>query len=311
MTRRGFLAAALTAPSVFVSAQDAAMMPIVDAHQHLWDLSRFKLPWIKSGEPPLGSSHTPNEYAEVTKGFNVVKAVYMEVGMAVEDRPREVDYIVELCRSGATPTCAAVVAGDPASPDFANAIAPFKGGKYVKGIRHMLHVEGVKASDGLKPEFLKGLRLLGEQGLSFDLCIRPGEIAEIDRIVGECPGTRFILDHCGNPNRNFTPAETLAWKRGITALAARKNVVCKVSGIVVNGFVKGEWTADDLAPFVNAVLDVFGPDRVMFASDWPVCTLTATFAQWVNALRQIVGNRAEGEQRKLFHDNAVKFYGLA
>lgn len=286
------------------------MMPIVDPHQHLWDLEKFKLPWITPGESPLGASHTPKEYAEAAKGLGIVKAVYMEVGMAAADRQREVDYVVDLCKSGGT-TCAAVVAADPASPGFAKFLEQFKGSKFLKGIRFMLHVDGVNAATGLKPEFLKGLQLLGEQGLSFDLCIRPGEIADVEKIVAACPGTRFILDHCGNPNRNFTPAETLAWKRGIAALAARKNVVCKVSGIVVNGFVKGEWKADDLAPFVNAVLEAFGPDRAMFASDWPVCTRTATLAEWVTALKQIVSSRSEAEQRKLFHDNAVKFYGLS
>lgn len=309
MTRREFLAAAALAPAA-LHAKAPTMMPIVDTHQHLWDLSKFALPWIKAGEPPLGASHTPKEFAEVTQGLNVVKAVYMEVGMAKADQQREAEYVIELCKSGTTPTCAAVVAGDLLSEGFAKYVMHFKGSKYIKGIRHMLHVDGVQARDGLQPAFQKGLHLLGELGLSFDLCIRPEELPDIDRIVAACPDTRFILDHCGNPQQNFTAAQTDNWKRGLQALAARKNIVCKVSGIVANGFTKGVWKADDLAPFVNTVLDTFGPDRTMFASDWPVCTRAATYAEWVNALKQIVSHRPEEQQRKLFHDTAVKFYSL-
>jgi predicted TIM-barrel fold metal-dependent hydrolase len=158
---------------------------------------------------------------------------------------------------------------------------------------------------------VKGIQLLGELGLSFDFCVRPMELPDFDKLVSQCPGTRFILDHCGNPNRNFKPSETEKWKKGLALLAARKNVMCKVSGLVANGFDKGEWKADDLAPFVNATLDAFGPDRVMFGGDWPVCLVAGSYKDWLTALRQIVSPRPEAEQRKLFHDNAVKFYSLA
>ena len=87
------------------------------------------------------------------------------------------------------------------------------------------------------------------------------------------------------------------------------NVVCKVSGIVVQA--RERWTADDLAPVINHTLTAFGPDRVMFAGDWPVCTLRSTYRHWVEALRSIVRNRPAEEQRKLFHDNAVRVYGIA
>ncbi len=286
------------------------MLPIVDTHQHLWDLTKFTLPWLKPGDA-LHTQHTTKEYAAATAGLNIVKSVYMEVGMAAADRQREVDYVVEICKSGTTPMCAAVVGGDLASAGFEQYARQLKDSPHVKGIRHMLHVEGVKASDGLKPDFLNSLHLLGELGLSFDLCIRPQEIADATKIVTACPGTRFILDHCGNPHRDFTTEQTHQWQAGLAALAARDNVVCKVSGILANGFQRGEWTAQDLAPFVNATLDTFGPDRVMFGGDWPVLTGTASYSEWVNALKQIVSNRSEDQQRKLFHDNAVKFYGLA
>jgi predicted TIM-barrel fold metal-dependent hydrolase len=99
------------------------------------------------------------------------------------------------------------------------------------------------------------------------------------------------------------------WKKDIAEVAKRKQVVCKVSGIVA-GAEPDKWTPDDLAPAIKHTLEVFGPDRVMFGGDWPVCTLAATFKQWVEALRSLVAARPEAEQRKLFHDNAVRVYRL-
>ena len=103
-------------------------------------------------------------------------------------------------------------------------------------------------------------------------------------------------------------AARTTWLHGMKELAARPNVMCKVSGIVVTA--NPDWKPQDLAPNINETLDTFGEDKVMFAGDWPVCTLRASFAQWVNALKQIVGNRSITFQKKLFHDNAAKFYGI-
>ena len=148
-------------------------------------------------------------------------------------------------------------------------------------------------------------------GLSFDLCVRPAELPDFAKLIDQCPGTRFILDHCGNADLKHTPAERDKWKRDMAEIAKRKNLVGKVSGFIASAPGRGRWTLDDLAPVVNHTLEVFGPDRVMFGGDWPVCTAAATLRQWVEALRTIVSDRPRAEQKKLFHDNAVAFYGLS
>ncbi len=159
--------------------------------------------------------------------------------------------------------------------------------------------------------------------MCFDLCVPPTALADSARLIGRCPETRFVLDHCGNadpkvfrPSRRNTdpkPGSTHdpeQWRRDMQQIARHKNVVCKISGIV-SQLVPGKWTADDLTPIVNHCLDTFGPERVMFAGDWPVCTRGASLRQWVEALKVIVGRRSPADQRRLFHDNAVRFYGLA
>ena len=165
------------------------------------------------------------------------------------------------------------------------------------------------------------MQFLGEQGLSFDMCLRPNDLADGWKLADKCPNTRLILDHCGNgdskaffkasdPRLKDTKAEHTAdaWKCDIDLVAAKQNVICKISGIVAR--VPKEWSADDLAPLVNHCLDAFGPDRVIFGSDWPVCLLGAPLADWVKALRQIIASRPAAEQRRLLSENAISFYGL-
>ena len=316
MNRREFLASATIAavPALAHPKDFAAMIPIVDTHQHLWDLSQIKLAWLDPDTPAgkvIGHSFTPKEYAEATKGLNVVKAVYMEVDVVPEQQQKEADYVVELCESGQTPTCAAVVSGRPASPDFEKYARQFKGSKYVKGIRQVLHVESTPAGYALKPEYVKGVQLLGDLGLSFDLCVRPAELPDFGKLIDRCPNTRFILDHCGNADLKHTPPQRERWKKDMAEIAKRKNLVGKVSGFIASAPARGKWTLDDLAPVVNHTLEVFGPDRVMFGGDWPVCLLgVQKYADWATSLQTIVKDRPEDQQKKLFHDNAVKFYGL-
>jgi L-fuconolactonase len=317
MNRRDFLAAAAAATTTVgaaARAEDKPMLPAVDTHQHLWNLDELKLAWFDPKTPEgkiLGHNFTPKEYAEATKGLNVVKAVYMEVDVVPEQQQKEADYVIELCKSGKTPTCAAVVSGRPNSDKFAEYAKQFKGSKYVKGIRQVLHVKETPAGYCLDEKFVKGIQLLGELGLSFDMCVRPAELPDFAKLADKCPGTRFILDHCGNGDLKHTPAQREQWKKDMTEIAKRKNLVGKVSGFIASAPGRGKWTLDDLAPIVNHTLEAFGPDRVMFGGDWPVVLLGAEkYGDWLTALRAIVKDRPEDQQKKLLHDNAVKFYGL-
>ena len=282
------------------------MLPIIDTHQHLWDLSKLQTSWMTPGHP-LEQSFTPKEYAEAIAGLNVVKSVYMEVDVRPDLQQAEADYIIGLCNSGKAPTVAAVVAGRPGDANFKRYVAQFQDSRCVKGVREVIHEGRTPQGYCLRPEFIRGVQLLGQMGLSFDICIRAGELSDAGKLVESCADTRFILDHCGN--EPVPKADHTQWKRDMEALVKRRNLVCKVSGIVASA-KKGAWKPDDLAPIVNHTLDAFGPDRVMFGGDWPVCTLAATFREWVSALKEIVKNRPEEQQRKLFHDNAARFYGI-
>ncbi len=158
----------------------------------------------------------------------------------------------------------------------------------------------------LEPKFVEGVKRLGQYGLCFDLCLRPEELIDGAKLADRCPEVKFVLDHCGNAP---IVGEREVWDRGLVEIAQRPNVVCKISGIVAQ-CKPGHWKPSDLAPIVHRCREVFGIDRVMYASDWPVCTLAASLREWTTALQEIVQDWTEEDRRKLFHDNAERFYKL-
>ena len=317
------------------------MLPIIDTHQHLWDLNRFDLPWL-DGAPTLNRNYVTGDYLAATAGLNVVKTVYMEVDVTAAQHPAEAEHLIELCAAHDNPTAGAVIGGDMTSAAFADYIRRFAGSPAIKGVRQVLHGPATPQGFCLAPQFVENVRLLGELGLCFDLCMRPSELGDGVKLASQCPQTRFVLDHCGNGDPylisgdlpedsgsgeqgqddfNLTIADhrdrddpfwhdRQQWMDGIAALAELPNTIGKISGIIAR--TRPGWQASDLAPAVNHCLDSFGPDRVVFGGDWPVCTLgaDATCRAWVEALKTIIADRSQTEQRKLLHDNAAAFYAL-
>jgi predicted TIM-barrel fold metal-dependent hydrolase len=293
---------------------------IIDCHQHLWDLTKFKLLWIKPNTL-LGRSYVMQDYLAAIEGTGIKHSVYMEVDVEPSQQQAEAEHLIEICKSGKAPTIAAVISGRPAAETFRDYITPFKSSPYIKGVRQVLHGGGTPAGYCLQDTFIRGIRLLGELQMSFDLCLRPRELSDGAKLAEKCSDTRFIVDHCGNadPKVFFKSSDPRrqdakidhdadAWRRDMERLAANKNVICKISGIVAR--VPKEWSADDLAPIVNHCLDTFGPERVVFGSDWPVCLNGAPLRDWVAALRQIIAARPATQQKALLRDNAARFYGL-
>jgi L-fuconolactonase len=314
----GGLAAAAIASSG-LTAGAAASPPdslIIDTHQHLWDLSKFKLAWVENSSiAEYRGSHRNEEYLEATRGLNL-KAVYMEVDMPPEQRMAEAEYVFGLCRANNVPTIAAVVGGRPDGAGFSEYIKKCNASGFLRGVRQALHGSNTPGGTCLSREFIEGILFLGKQDLCFDLCMRPEELGDGLKLSERCPDTKLVIDHCGNadpqafaPEKGSKPSHDVEmWKRDMAALAKQPNVICKISGIVARAPQK--WTAADLAPIVNHCLDVFGPDKVVFGGDWPICLRRAGLAQWIDALAQIIKNRPLTERRKLWADNARRFYAM-
>jgi L-fuconolactonase len=318
MNRRQFLQTSAGAALTSCASLSDPDSLIIDTHQHLWDRRKLNLPWLGGAPEVLRHDFLTADYQQAFAGLNV-KAIYMEVDVAPSDHTKEADGIVAQCRAGNTPTIAATIGGRPSSSDFESYVKRYAGNGLVKGLRQVLHGGSTPAGYCLSPDFIRGVRTLGQNGLNFELTMRPTELHDAVKLIKQCPETRFVLDHCGNGDpKAFNPklgpglkrgCTAGEWKRGIDAVATQPGVMCKISGIVA--FVPpGQWHAEDLAPVVNHCLDAFGPDRVFFGGDWPVCLLGSPVRSWVDALKQIISSRPTSEQRKLWSGNAVRFYGL-
>lgn len=287
------------------------VLPIVDTHQHLVDFNRFGEDWAS---PPVAGNFGIEEYKKAAEGLHIVKAVYMEVGVQAAKRYEEARYATELCMDPLSPTAGAVIAADLYDENFRGYLSTFKNNSCIKGIR-----AGFRSADSLlDSRIVDNIRFLGDMGLRFDFIVPPAWFPQMAELIHRCPDTQFQADHCGNADPKIffdldVPAKPdqsrEEWLVGITGIAAQKNVVCKISGLVsrLAGYAV---TTENLAPPINHCLDIFGPDRVMFASDWPWSLKGTTLSSWVQLLKEVVSDRPFKDQKKLFHDNAIRHYKI-
>ncbi len=292
-------------------------LPIIDTHQHLWDLDLFQPPWLAGAPEVLARSYVTSDYKKATRGVNLAKAVYMEVDVNPKNQVKEAEHLIALSKDRRHPTVAAVISGRPGEESFAPYISKYKENKYIKGVRQVLHVDSAPQGLCLGNQYVKSVQLLGSMGKSFDLCMRPTELADGAALADKAPDTRLIVDHCGNADPKAwlkDPGEEPwhevdQWRRDIDLLASKDNVICKISGIVVRA-PQDNWGPETLAPIVNHCLAAFGPERVIFGGDWPVVRIVASYKQWVDALKAVISERPYEEQIKLLHDNAERIYDI-
>ncbi len=295
-----------------LDALAAPAFPIIDTHQHLWDTKSIRLPWLSDpGAKKIATPHTMAVYLREARGLGIVKTVYMEVDAAEEDQAKEAEFVLATCRSKKTPMKKGVISGRPATAGFASFARRYQNTPEIHGFRQILHPPDRPKGMCLRPQFVKNIRMLGAMGKTYDICIRPGELADGYKLADLCPGTRFVLDHCGNGEANWggKGPEFDTWAKGITEFAKRKNVICKMSG-VIKTCGGTESKVEQLRPLVRHVIDSFTPKRVIWASDWPVCEFTAPLKEWVEVARELVVDLSAAEQRMIFHDNAARFYRI-
>jgi L-fuconolactonase len=280
--------------------------PIVDAHVHLWDPRRFRMPWL-DGQDVLNRSFGPPDFREHTQASDVEAFVYVEVDVAPAYALLEAQWADD--RAKEEPRMRGIVAHAPLEYGeqaryYLESLAAI--GPRIKGVRRLLQGEDDPAY-GLRPDFIRGVRLLPEFGFSFDICIKHHQLGPAIDLVRQCPETSFILDHIAKPD--IARGLLDPWRAELRALAELPNVVCKVSGMATEADHRG-WTADDLAPYVAHVLEVFGEDRVLFGGDWPVVLLASSYARWIETLDALTVGRSAAAQRKLWAENARRVYRL-
>ncbi|RTE88372.1 MULTISPECIES: amidohydrolase family protein [Bradyrhizobium] len=293
---------------------------IIDPHHHLWDLENYSYPWLcQNGEPvaPIAGSlrsimksYSLADYREDSKRWNVVKDVHLDALSA--DILAETRWLQDMKNKTGFPT--AIVAHADLEADNADSVlASHAESKAVRGIRQILNWHQdprytfIERSDLLRdPKWLKGFGLLKKYDFSFDLQLYPHQMMDAARVARDHEDTTIILNHTGMPlQRDAAGVQT--WQDGMRALASVPSVHAKISGL---GMVDPEWTVASIRPFVLKTIDYFGVDRCMFASNFPVDKIYASFDRIYEAFFEIVKDLSDTDKKKLFHDNALRVYRL-
>ncbi|NPD16494.1 amidohydrolase [Xinfangfangia sp. D13-10-4-6] len=276
---------------------------IFDTHLHLVDRSRLRYPWL-AGAGPLARDWSYEDYEASARRIGITDVLHMEVDVAPEDIDAETDFIRELMARPDSLIRGAISAARPESPDFAPWLERVDR-KVVRGIRRILHESPDELST--RPVFRQNIRALGAAGLPFDICALARQLALMVDLVDAAPDTCFIIDHCGNPR--IADREFDAWAADIRSLAARPHVNIKLSGICAYG--GPDWVLADLQPYVDHVLDCFGPERLVWGSDSPVCTNHSSLAEWVAASQALLARCTDSERRAVFQANARRIWSVA
>ncbi|GAA4326788.1 amidohydrolase family protein [Streptomyces venetus] len=277
-------------------------MTVVDAHHHVWDLSVRDQDWISGPElDPLRRDFTVKDLEPEASAAGVGRTVLVQTVTVPEETPEF------LALAEAHELIAGVVGWtDLTRPDVADALARLRelpGGRYLKGIRHQ--VQGEPDPEWLlRPDVLRGLAAVADAGLVYDLVVLPHQLPACARAAAALPGLTFVLDHLGKPP---VAAGTLEpWASDLRALATLPNTVAKLSGLVTEAD-PASWTPADLRPYAEVALEAFGPDRLMYGSDWPVCTLGVAYGDTLRLTRDLTSPR---EHEQILTATATRVYGL-
>ncbi|MFB4419920.1 amidohydrolase [Streptomyces sp. QL37] len=280
-------------------------LPVIDAHHHVWDLAVRDQDWITGEElAPIRRTFTLADLEPEARAAGVAATVLVQTVTVAEETP---EFLA--LADGSTLVAGVVGWTDLTAPDIAETLAGLRalpGGDRLVGIRHQ--VQGEPDPEWLlRPDVLRGLRAVAAAGLAYDLIVRPHQLPAAARAAALLPELTLVLDHAGKPP--VARRTTHPWAGDLRALAALPNTVCKLSGLVTEADPR-TWTVEDLRPYADTVIDAFGPGRLMFGSDWPVCRLAAGYTEVLDVTRELTRLLGEDGQRSVLWDTAQRVYGL-
>ncbi|TCV94283.1 amidohydrolase family protein [Biostraticola tofi] len=288
------------------------MLRITDTHIHLWDLSRFDLPWL-AGVPALNHDVSWSDYQACSHQaeWKVDKAMYVEVDVAPSQRDDESRYLYKICEDQTTAVCAGIISLDLLQPNTVERwLESGQKHRWVRGVRHVLHVDSQPPGSCLHPVFIENVNALGQAGLCFEACLRNEELCDLVTLAERTTESVLVLNHMGNVDASRLeqqPSYRQRWQQNIRLLSQFDSLYCKVSGINV----PDQADMRLVRPAVEYALNSFREDRVVFATNFPVCNLGTGLAPWVETVRTLTAGQGSGYQSKLFRENANRLYRLA
>lgn len=272
----------------------------IDAHHHMWRYSASEYEWIDDSMPELQHDFMTKDLERELAAATIDGTVVVQARQSDE----ETQWLLSLARE--TSQILGVVGwARIAAEDFPQRAHQLAQESRLVGLRHVVQAE----PDGFleQPEFNRGIRALRDAGLAYDLLVVERQLEEATRFVDRHPEQPFVLDHMAKPK--IAAGELEPWRKRVVELARRPNVCCKISGMVTEANPKS-WTAAELRPYLETVLEAFGPARLMAGSDWPVCLVGTSYRGWWDFLRGYFAEFSEDERASIFGECAMKTYGL-
>jgi L-fuconolactonase len=274
---------------------------IIDSHHHFWQYNPVEYDWIDDSMKVIRTDFLPGKLAETIMEAGVDGVVSVQARQLVE----ETDWLLTM--SHQNEFIKGVVGWLPLFRDDVEVLLEkYSGEKLLKGLRHVIQGEP-DPEFILRSDYNRGISLLKKYALVYDILILERQLPNTIRFVDQHPDQPFVLDHIAKPriSRNeFSP-----WIENIRELAKRENVSCKISGMVTEANFQG-WTPEQLHPYFDIILEAFGPDRLLFGSDWPVCLVATTYKEWMDLVLKTIASFSETEQADIMGKNAIRIYKL-
>lgn len=276
-------------------------MTKIDAHQHFWNYDAETYGWISEEMKRLRRDFMPLHLKKLLDREDIAGCVAVQA----DQSESETRFLLNL-ESKYSFIKGVVGWLDIAAENFAQRLEHYSRNPALKGLRHVVQDE---PDDRflLRPDFLRGIQILSDYNLTYDILIYERQLPSAIEFVSHFPGQPFVLDHIGKPRIKAGVKDP--WEEGIRELSQHDNIYCKISGLVTEADWKN-WTTDDLKPYLDIVFDAFGAKRLMFGSDWPVCTLAAEYEEVVALLKQYIKIFSNEERAMIMGGNAREFYNL-
>lgn len=275
---------------------------IIDSHHHFWSYNSEEFGWIDDDMATIRRNYFPENLAIELDENRVEGVVTVQARQSME----ETDWLLQL--AGENKFMKGVVGWMPLCDGaIESLLEKYSHNPWLKGVRHVVQGEP-------DPEFIlgkafnRGVALLKNYGLVYDILIFERQLPQTIRFVDQHPEQQFVVDHIAKPNIRNNEIER--WSKNLRELALRPNVACKLSGMVTEADY-WNWTEAQLQPYFDMVLEAFGPSRLMFGSDWPVCLVATRYACWIQVVNKAMKQLTSEEQHQIFYENAVKIYQLS
>ena len=274
----------------------------IDAHQHFWQISRGDYHWMDDSVSAIRHDTMPHDLAPLIKRHDIEGTVVVQAAATVA----ETRFILELAEH--TEFIKGVVGWvDLESPEAPSTLDRLMTNPFFKGVRPMLQ-DIADTNWILRPAVLENLKEVSKRGLRLDALITPRHLNAIAELADHVPELNIVVDHCAKPEIADRSEPGQEWRDGITKLANKPNIMCKISGLANEA--GPDWSAEKLRPTTDHIIEVFGAGRIMWGSDWPVLNLVGDYSRWRNVTAELLARLSDEERTAIYGGNAVKFYGL-